>query len=194
MLRYWPFVRGCGFHYAGETQGNEHRAARDMKYLVSRKLRSKKLPEGGGGIMWAQRSYAETIVRTIQHQKTSIDEIIRLLQVAPEKLTDEQWLHLHSVYRRPKPTYIAGLTEAATKYLEVQARHREALARPSATPQAPAESSQPNPIRLVGLAIIYRGRGSCRPPTVGARPSSATRASARSPPPYRPRWNAARGL
>ena len=153
MLRYWPFVRGCGFHYAGETQGNKHRAARDMKYLVSRRLRAKKLPEGGGGIMWAQRSYAETIVRTIQNQKTSIDEIIRLLQVAPEKLTDDQWLHLHSVYRRPKPTYIAGLTEAASKYLEVQARHRKALARASETSQASAESNQSTPIRIVGLAI-----------------------------------------
>ena len=153
MLRYWPFVRGCGFHYAGETEGNKHRAARDMKYLVSRRLRAKKLPEGGGGIMWAQRSYAATIVRAIQDQKTSIDEIIRLLQVAPEKLTDDQWLHLHSVYRKPKPTYIAGLTDAATRYLEVQARHRKALARASEKPRASTKSNQSTPIRLVGLTI-----------------------------------------
>ena len=153
MLRYWPFVRGCGFHYAGETQGNKHRAARDMKYLVSRRLGAKKLPEGGGGIMWAQRSYAETIVRTIKDQNSSIDEIVQLLQVAPEKLTDEQWLRLHSVYRRPKPTYIAGLTEAATKYLEVQARHRKALTRASETLQASTRSKRSTPIRLVGLAI-----------------------------------------
>ena len=123
MLRYWPFIRGCGFHYAGETEGNKHRAARDMRYLVSRKLREESLPEGGGGIMSAQRSYADAVYRIIKQDRTSIGEIVRLLQVDPAQLTDEQWVHLHKVYRRPKPTYIAGLTKAARTYLETQARH-----------------------------------------------------------------------
>lgn len=126
MLRYWPFIRSSGFHYAGETQGNRHRAATDMRYLVSRRLKEKNLPGGGGGIMSAQRSYADAVYRIIKEQGTTIGEMVRLLQVEPEKLTDDQWIQLHRVYRRPKPTYIAGLTKAAEEYLENQVRHRQA--------------------------------------------------------------------
>ena len=34
MLRYWPFVKNCDFTYIGETEGNQHRMAKDMKYLL----------------------------------------------------------------------------------------------------------------------------------------------------------------
>lgn len=129
MLRYCPFIRGSGFHYAGETQGNRHRAARDMQYLVSRRLKEKDLPEGGGGIMWAQRSYADTVYRTIKEQGSTITDIVRLLQVEPENLTDDQWIQLHKVYRHPKPTYIAGLTTAAVEYLKNQVQTRKACQR-----------------------------------------------------------------
>ena len=129
MLRYCPFIRSSGFHYAGETQGNKHRAATDMRYLVSRRLKDKGLPGGGGGIMSAQRSYADAVYRTIKKQGTTIGEMVRLLQVEPEKLTDDQWVQLHRVYRRPKPTYIAGLTNAAEEYLERQVRQRKARSR-----------------------------------------------------------------
>ena len=148
MLRYWPFIRGCGFHYAGETQGNGHRAARDMKYLVSRRLAAKDLPEGGGGIMWA-----DSIVRMIQDEGMSISEITRLLQVSPEQLTDDQWIHLHGVYRKPKPTYIAGLTDAAREYLKTQARHRRALTNSTAAPKVRSKINRTQPVRLVGVTI-----------------------------------------
>ncbi|NNF97807.1 MAG: hypothetical protein HKM93_00370, partial [Desulfobacteraceae bacterium] len=58
MLRYWPFVENCGFYYIGETEGNQHRAAKDMKYLIGKTMQASKLPQGGGGIMSLQRSHA----------------------------------------------------------------------------------------------------------------------------------------
>ena len=142
MLRYWPFIRGCGFHYAGETQGNQHRAARDMRYLVSRRLRAKALPEGGGGIMSAQRAYADTIVKMIEQGGQSINDIVRLLQVEPDSLTDDQWLHLHRVIRRPKPTYIAGLTQAAEDYLQLRSRLRSATQHEAVPTRAPHVDGQ----------------------------------------------------
>lgn len=118
MLRFWPFVRAAGFHYIGETEGNRHRAAKDMRYLVIRHRKTEGMPKGGGGIMFAQRGYAKTLVDVMERTGYKIDEILAILQRSPEKLSDEEWVALHSVYRWPKPVYLRGLTEAAECFIK----------------------------------------------------------------------------
>ena len=118
MLRYWPFVQGSGFIYVGQTEGNRHRAVKDMRYLLGRQARTNGLPQGGGGILSAQRSYAMTLAKVMKAKGLSIEQIITLLQRSPDKLSDEEWVQLYRVYRKPKPTYMRGLTPAACALLE----------------------------------------------------------------------------
>ena len=155
MLRYWPFVRSAGFQYAGETEGNQHRAAKDMRYLLSRKLGTHGLPQGGGGIMSAQRAYATTLAEVMNNRSLSIEQVVRLLAQSPEKLGDEEWVELHKVFRRPKPTYIRGLTRAGEEFV---ARRLGSTSKNVALPN-------PGPrIRISKLGVLAVGK-----PTSSAR-------------------------
>ena len=118
MLRFWPFVEASHFHYIGETQGNRHRAAKDMRYLVVRNQKTSGMPKGGGGIMDAQRAYAKTLVEVMSRTGYKFEEILNILQSSPERLSDDDWISLHSVYRQPKPVYLKGLTEAAENFID----------------------------------------------------------------------------
>lgn len=120
MLRYSPFVKGAGFSYVGETEGNEGRMLRDMSYLLRRTIASgvrDDFPRGGGGIMHLQRSYATTLLGVMSRRGLKLEQLLNLLRRSPEKLSDDEWIALHKVFRRPKPTYMFGLTEAATAHL-----------------------------------------------------------------------------
>ena len=122
MLRYWPFVRKAGFRYAGDTEGNEHRAAKDMQYLMRKAAvisgsGHQGMPRGGGGILSLQRSRATHLRDVIEQTDLSVEKVIDYLRTSPDKLSDEEWLLLHKVYRRPKPTYLMGLTCAAEDFL-----------------------------------------------------------------------------
>ena len=122
MLRYWPFVQKAGFRYVGDTEGNEHRAAKDMKYLMRKAsvisgTRHQGMPRGGGGILSLQRSRATHLRDVIEQTGLSAEKVIDFLRTSPDKLSDEEWLLLHKVYRRPKPTYLMGLTCAAQEFL-----------------------------------------------------------------------------
>ena len=118
MLRYWPFVRGSGFRYIGDTDGNEHRVEDDMRYLLSLTLRRRGLPQGGGGILSLQRAYAGLLQNVMDQRSLSLKEVLDYLRRSPDKLSDEDWVQLHRVFRRGKPTYIRGLTRAAEMFLD----------------------------------------------------------------------------
>ena len=122
MLRYWPFVRKAGFVYIGDTEGNGHRAAKDMSYLVRKSLASHSqglegMPRGGGGILSHQRSRAAHLCDVVDRAGLSFEEIIDHLKTSPDRLSDDAWFLLHSLYRRPKPTYMRGLTSAAEEFV-----------------------------------------------------------------------------
>ena len=118
MLRYWPFVQKAGFTYVGDTEGNEHRAAKDMGYLMRKAAGASSggpegMPKGGGGILSTQRSRATHLRQVVDNTGLSLEEVIDHLKMSPDKLSDDAWMLLHKVYRRPKPTYLRGLTPAA---------------------------------------------------------------------------------
>lgn len=122
MLRYWPFVQKAGFVYVGDTEGNGHRAARDMRYLIRKAAATSGrgqdgMPRGGGGILSLQRSRAEHLRAVVQSTGLSLENVIDHLRTSPDKLSDDEWVLLHTAYRRPKPTYLLGLTNAAQSFL-----------------------------------------------------------------------------
>jgi ABC-type multidrug transport system ATPase subunit/GNAT superfamily N-acetyltransferase len=134
MLRFFPFVKKSGFVYVGDTEGNEHRLPKDMKYLLGRsvgKQRNMGLPKGGGGILSLQRSYAMTLAGVLRQKRTTVERLLNTLKMAPEKLSDNEWILLHKVFRRPKPTYMLGLTPRAKQLLSKAIAKYKRAAAPS---------------------------------------------------------------
>jgi ABC-type Mn2+/Zn2+ transport system ATPase subunit/GNAT superfamily N-acetyltransferase len=133
MLRFFPFVKKSGFVYVGDTEGNEHRLPKDMKYLLARsvgKQRNMGLPKGGGGILSLQRSYAITLAGVLRQKRTTVERLLNTLKMAPEKLSDNEWILLHRVFRRPKPTYMLGLTPRAKQLLiKANSRHKRVVGK-----------------------------------------------------------------
>jgi ABC-type ATPase with predicted acetyltransferase domain len=121
MLRYIPFVKGSGFVFVGQTEGNEQRVLKDMKYLLKRTIKTKSeknFPKGGGGIMDLQRSYAVTLQGLMKNRGMSLEVLLNMLRRNPSDFTDDEWIALHRVFRHPKPTYMIGLTSSAQKFLK----------------------------------------------------------------------------
>lgn len=121
MLRYYRFV-DSDFAYMGETEGNEHRLAKDMAYLVRRALTDGgSMPQGGGGIMTLQRGYASRLLTYAGDNHGALPELVQRLSRNPAALEQDAWEALHRLNRRPKPSYICGLTDAAKTYVKTQA-------------------------------------------------------------------------
>jgi energy-coupling factor transporter ATP-binding protein EcfA2/GNAT superfamily N-acetyltransferase len=141
MLRYYPFI-DKSFAFMGETEGNEHRVAKDMNYLVKKALSEsgpKAMPQGGGGIMTLQRGYALQLVRFLKRHGRTLPEVVDSLRYDPSNLDQETWEALHKLNRRPKPCYVAGLSAKARTYVESRRRTlREPPPKPSpkTTPRA----------------------------------------------------------
>ena len=124
MLRYYHFLNEP-YKYVGETEGNEHRLEKDMNYLVRKALAEdgfKNLPQGGGGIMTLQRSYASKLYKFIKANNKALPEVINSLKYDPSSLDQETWEALHRLNRKPKPCYMAGISVEAREYVNTRAR------------------------------------------------------------------------
>jgi ABC-type ATPase with predicted acetyltransferase domain len=133
MLKFYKFV-DPSFAYMGETEGNEHRLSKDMMYLVKKALsEGDEMPQGGGGIMTLQRSYASQLMRYLNSYKKNLPDVVRSLQFEPGMLDQLTWESLYRLNRRPKPSYVSGLTPAAKSYVN--------LRRPSIQKALPERSS-----------------------------------------------------
>ena len=117
MLRYWPFVEKCGFVKVGETEGNDKRAPQAMAYLLSRKSNGQGYPQGGGGIMSMHRKHANRIAEMCKQENRSVASIVKLLSSSFGEMSRKDWVALHDLCRRKKPTYMFGLTDAAKRHL-----------------------------------------------------------------------------
>jgi ABC-type ATPase with predicted acetyltransferase domain len=91
---------------------------KDMQYLLKRTIQSKELPQGGGGILSQQRTNAAILAEVMRKRDLSLGQIVNYLQRSPDKLSDEDWVQLHKVYRKPKPTYMKGLTDSADAFIK----------------------------------------------------------------------------
>lgn len=122
MLRYYKFVDSA-FAFMGETEGNEHRLAKDMTYLVRKSksdLGPKGMPQGGGGIMTLQRAYAKTLLKYLEEKDQSLHDVISTLRHDAAVLDQDMWEALYRLNRRPKPSFVSGLTPRAIAYVETR--------------------------------------------------------------------------
>lgn len=151
MLRYYRFLSEH-FVFVGETQGNEHRLRKDMQYLVRRALTAndlKGMPQGGGGIMTLQRSYATKLLKYAEANRKTLPEVIDSLKYDASALDQKTWEALHKLNRRPKPCYLAGITENAQNYVR---ERRNALGQRTAA-NVPAVKQQKKQWELANLTI-----------------------------------------
>lgn len=118
MLKYYPFV-DQQFVFMGDTEGNQHRLSKDMTYLVRKAMGGGDgMPEGGGGIMTLQRGYASQLMRYLATNSRPLEDVVNSLRHEPALLDQGTWEALHRLNRRPKATYVAGLTADARAYVE----------------------------------------------------------------------------
>ena len=132
MLRYYTFL-DSNFLFVGETEGNEHRLQKDMRYLARRALGRngrKGMPQGGGGIMTLQRGYASALLEYTEANDKTLPDVIHSLRFEASSLDQQTWEALYKLNRRPKPCYIAPLTEDSADFVKTRSevfRHKSPL-------------------------------------------------------------------
>ena len=156
MLKFVPFVRQAGMHYVGETDGNQDRVAKDMKYLIGR--------FGDGNTDTAQ---FEKISGILDQQVARMTKSLHLMKehnLTAKQLTNRlQRLSVRSVLKDfdlfrgivslPKPTFMMGLNEYSRKFLEHRLATME-IKEPIYDADIQITPLQ-GPIRLAGLTITY---------------------------------------
>ena len=68
--------------------------------------------------MSLQRGYASKLLRYLESNKLNLPEVIELLQYNSGGLDQETWEALHKLNRRPKPVFMAGVTNDAKEYVD----------------------------------------------------------------------------
>jgi ABC-type transport system involved in cytochrome c biogenesis ATPase subunit/GNAT superfamily N-acetyltransferase len=119
MMKFVPFARRAGMTYIGETEGNLHRVAKDLRYLLADdgRLSSPQLTATARGIMSAQRRYAQAFAA----MDVQLDDLAERLKAVNGTVDADLYRQFSQVLRLPKPTYLAGLTPRARRFVEQRA-------------------------------------------------------------------------
>lgn len=147
MLKYVPFSEKAGMRFIGVTEGNLHRVARDMAYLIGQKKRvlaGEVAREDSVGVVDLQVAYMNKAIDLMQKLKLHKDEFSTKLQKLTESVTLEDYEQLQSIIRLPKPTFMSGISSESETFLI----DRLAKIRPM-----PPESLQLIPIRSLEHSI-----------------------------------------
>jgi ABC-type phosphate/phosphonate transport system ATPase subunit len=151
MLKYVPFSEKAGMRFIGVTEGNLHRVAKDMAYLIGHKkkvLAGEVAREDSVGVVDLQVGYMNKALTLMGKLKLRHDEFSKKLQTLMESVTLEDYEQLQSIIRFPKPTFISGLSPESDTFL----MERLATIRPT-----PPEPAQMTPIRALEHSITCSG-------------------------------------
>jgi ABC-type phosphate/phosphonate transport system ATPase subunit/GNAT superfamily N-acetyltransferase len=147
MLKYVPFSEKAGMHFIGLTEGNLHRVAKDMAYLIGQKkkvLAGEVAREDSVGVVDLQVAYMNKAIGLMQSLKLRKEEFSTKLQNLMQSVTLEDYEQLQSIIRLPKPTFVSGVSAESETFLT----DRLAKIRPM-----PPESLQLTPIRSLANSI-----------------------------------------
>jgi ABC-type phosphate/phosphonate transport system ATPase subunit/GNAT superfamily N-acetyltransferase len=120
MLKYVPFSERAGMHFIGLTEGNLHRVAKDMAYLVSQKrkvLAGEVAREDSVGVVDLQVSYMNNALSLMRKLRLKKEDLNEKLQGLMQSVSLEDYEQLQSVIRLPKPTFMCGTTLKSEAYL-----------------------------------------------------------------------------
>ncbi len=152
MAKFVPFAEASGMTFIGYTEGNLHRVAKDMRYLLSHRDLLDMPTESlkARGIMQAQRRYASRTARLPAGR--SLDEVTAAAAL-DAGLDAGTYAHFHGVIRLPKPTYLAGLTLPASRWVELRVAE---LGIPNPVRYSPAGAFPMNhPIEIEHLTVAF---------------------------------------
>jgi ABC-type ATPase with predicted acetyltransferase domain len=147
MLKYVPFSEKAGMHFIGLTEGNLHRVAKDMAYLIGQKkkvLAGEVAREDSVGVVDLQVAYMNKALGLMQKLKLGKNEFSTKLQSLMQSMTLEDYEQLQSIIRLPKPTFLSGVSPESEKFLA----DRLAKIRPM-----PPEPLELTPIRTLAHSI-----------------------------------------
>ena len=121
MLKYVPFAAGAGMKFVGETEGNLHRVAKDMEYLLRRFGTHKNGQtqfEETCGICDQQVARKDRVLKLMSANRLTQEEVIARLKDLSNETVLKEFAFFHDVVSLPKPHYMVGLNAAATNFLE----------------------------------------------------------------------------
>ncbi len=150
MAKFVPFAEAAGMRFIGYTEGNLHRVARDMRYLLSRRDLLEMPIESlkARGIMQAQRRYASGIA-TLPSGR-SLDDVTA---AADQGLDAMAYADFHGVIRLPKPSYLSGLTRPAARFVDRRVKELGVVGGNRFEPQM--VQSMGRAIEISGLTITF---------------------------------------
>jgi len=153
MLRYIDFVSSCGFHFAGETEGNFSRVAKDLKYMYRNYA-------ADTGIMTLQKSYLTKFVEGAKILGKSFEEMLRRLELVTSDISNISTLsageyHLFKqVIRFPRPYFIKGLDDYSEQFLSSRV-HQLGIQRHFSQKRTQTQREKSSQLRVVDLRISF---------------------------------------
>jgi len=156
MLKYVPFSERAGMHFIGLTEGNLHRVAKDMAYLVSQKrkvLAGEVAREDSVGVVDLQVAYMHNALSLMRKLGLKKEELNEKLQGLMQSVSLEDYEQLQSVIRLPKPTFMCGTTVKSEAFLVD--RIAKINPQPPEVPQLTPLLPLPHSILLSQLCVSY---------------------------------------
>jgi ABC-type phosphate/phosphonate transport system ATPase subunit/GNAT superfamily N-acetyltransferase len=120
MLKFVPFSERAGMHFIGLTEGNLHRVAKDMAYLIGQKrkvLAGEVAREDSVGVVDLQVAYMNKAIGLMRKLRLKKDELDSRLQSLMGSVSLDDYEQLQSIIRLPKPTFLCGVTAEAEQFV-----------------------------------------------------------------------------
>jgi ABC-type transport system involved in cytochrome c biogenesis ATPase subunit/GNAT superfamily N-acetyltransferase len=142
MLRYHSFATSAGFSYAGQTEGNLHRVAADLRYQVARFPRSEDRDNHGeSAVERMQWRYARFLEMQVGREGRDLGWVLRRLESMDRDSLLRHLALFQDVVRLPKPVFLKGLTPSADKF--IRARATESLPSSRRSAEVPGVTVRP---------------------------------------------------
>jgi ABC-type ATPase with predicted acetyltransferase domain len=156
MLKYVPFAERAGMVFVGETEGNLHRVAKDMDYLIRRfgsDRTGQAAFEDTCGICDQQAARKDRVLMLMEQQNLSREQVVRRLHALSRDAVLKEFAFFHDIVTLPKPHYMLGLKPEASRFLAARV---EALSpKNGRTPPPIPILRTEEPIRLDDISISY---------------------------------------
>lgn len=131
MLRYHGFAISAGFRYVGQTQGNLHRVAQDLRYMSERIHRH----EGRqfhmeSSVERMQWKYARFLAAQLSGSGTDLGWALRRLETLDRTSLLRHLSLFQEVVRLPKPVFMAGITPEAIRFISERSQSAPVVRNP----------------------------------------------------------------
>jgi len=156
MLKYVPFAERAGMTFVGETEGNLHRVARDMEYLIDRfgsHRRGQAAFEETCGICDQQVARKDRVLGLMRREGLKQNDVIQRLQNLSRESVLKEFAFFHDIVSLPKPHYMLGLNDHAAEFLHN--RVNELAPKNGRNPPVITVPRLRDSIKLENLSISY---------------------------------------